>query len=204
MDNQLYNSKGQTVNARSNDSGITLVNNLGAKYQEAVLSSNVFSVCNQSGITTQAGLSATSPALTLYNPTGSGINAVILYAGCTNSVAFAAASVIWLGANINIAAAAAVTGTPTTAHSCGMLGNAKNPTIKPFLAATLPTAPIAIATLGVGLTGAITTTPQIPIIGRWFDGTLILAPGSALSFQTSTASGTSGFFGEFVWFETDI
>ena len=186
-----------------NENGNLLVNNLSAKYQEAVVTGNVFTVSNQSGITTQAGLSATTPALTLYNPAGSGVNAVVLYAGCTNTVAFAAASVIWVAANTNIVAAA-VTGTATTAHRCALLGNGKQPSIQPLLAATLPAAPIAVSILGVGLTGAITTSPTGQTLGRYFDGSLIIAPGAALSFQTSAASGASGFFGEFIWIEFAI
>ena len=120
--------------------------------------------------------------------------------GCVASVAFAAASVIWLAANTNLAAAV-VTGTATTAQRCSYLGNAKAPSCIPLLAATLPAAPIAVATLGVGLTGAITTAPSVATLGRYFDGSLILAPGSAVSFQTSTASGASGFFGELIWEE---
>lgn len=172
-------------------------------YYEPSSRANIFSVCNQSGITTQAGISATTPALTLFNPKGSGVNACIIYAGCVASVAFAAASVIFVGVNTNIAAAD-VTGTATTAHRCGLLGNGRQPSIVPLLAATLPAAPVGAAIIGVGLTGAITTTPTSAVLGRFFDGTLILSPGSAISFQTSTASGTNAFFGEFVWEEIPI
>ena len=200
MDVQGFNSNGQEVNIRTNNAGNLLTNNFAALYQEAVLNGGVYSVANQTGITTQAGLSATTPALTLYNPAGSGKLGVLVYAGCVNTVAFAAASVIWLGANTNLSAAA-VTGTLTTAHRNNKLGSASSNSIQALLAATLPAAPVAIATLGVGLTGAITTVPQIPTLGRSFDGAVIIGEGATLSFQTSTASGASGFFGEFVWFE---
>ena len=174
-----------------------------ARFYEAVARGKVWGVANQAGITTQAGLSATTPALTLFNPKGSGVNGVIWFAGANNSVAFAAAALIWLGANTDIAAAD-VTGTATTAHRNLLLGNGSQPAIRPLLAATLPAAPIAIASIGVGLTGAITTLPVVPTVGRWFDGSLVLAPGSAISFQTSAASGATGFFGEFVWEEVSL
>lgn len=183
-----------------NSAGNLLINNFAALYQEAVLAGNVYSVANQSGVTTQAGLSATEPALTLYNPAGSGVKGVLVYAGCVNSVAFAAASVIWLGANTNVAADA-VTGTLTTAHRNSNLGKANGNRIQALLAATLPAAPVAIATIGVGLTGAITTIPQLSPTGRRFDGAIVIGEGTAISLQTSTASGASGFFGEFVWIE---
>jgi len=200
MDIQGYNGNNE-VGVKVNADGNLLINNFAARYQEAVLSGKVFTVSNQTGITTQAGLSATTPALTLYNAAGSGVNGVLLYAGCVNTVAFAAASVIWLGINSNVVAAS-VTGTATTAHRNNLLGSG-SPTLQPLLAATLPAAPVGGPILGVGLTGAITTTPQLSPTGRWFDGGFIIAPGTAVSFQTSTASGASGFFGEFIWFETE-
>lgn len=199
MDIQGYYGS-STKNLQVNINGAILNAPYTAPYQEAVNTGNVYSVANQSGITTQAGLSLTTPALTLYNPVGSGVKGVLVYAGCVNTVAFAAASVIWLGANTNLSAAA-VTGTLTTAHRNNNLGSASGNKIQALLAATLPAAPVAISTLGVGLTGAITTTPQIATLCRYYDGAIIIDEGAALSFQTSTASGASGFFGEFIWFE---
>ena len=173
------------------------------KYYEPCSRGQVFGVSNQAGITTQAGLSPTTPALTLFNPKGSGVNAEILFAGYNASVAFAAAALIWLGLNTNIAAAD-VTGTLSTAVRNMLVGNGKASQIQALLAATLPVAPVAGPSIGVGLTGAITTLPSVPTQGRWFDGSLILSPGSAVSFQTSAASGALGFFGEFIWRETLI
>ena len=193
---------GTDTEVRMGKTGELAIGNTHGFNYEAVSYGNVFMAANQSGVTTQAGLSVTTPALTLFNPKGSGVNAVLIYAGCNASVAFAAASIIWIGANTNIAAAD-VTGTAATVKNA-LLGNAKNPACSCFTAATLPAAPVAIATLGVGLTGAITTIPSMGAINRYFDGAIVLAPGSAISFQTSTASGTSGFFGEFIWEEVPI
>lgn len=188
---------------RQTRTGGQVVSDEHARFYEATVRQNVYTVANQAGITTQAGLSATTPALTLYNPAGSGVVGVLIYAGFVASVAFAAASVIWLGANTTLSATA-VTGTLTTAHRNGLLGGGTGNKVQSLLAATLPAAPVAIASLGVGLTGAITTIPSISTSGRYFDGGIILYPGSALSFQTSTASGASGFFGEFIWEEVII
>ena len=190
------------VDVKVNSDGNLLVNQYSAKFQELVKTAKVYTVSNQTGITTQAGLSATTPALTLYNPSGSGVNGVLLYAGCVNSVAFAAASVIWLGFNTNVVAAA-VSGTLTTAHRNNLLGGASSNALQALLAATLPAAPVGGPIIGVGLTGAITTIPQLSPTGRWFEGGIIIAPGTAISFQTSTASGASGFFGEFIWAEVE-
>jgi hypothetical protein len=168
-----------------------------------VLQGNCYAVANQAGITTQAGLSATTPALTLYNPAGSGKYGVLWYAGATFEVAFAAAAAVFIAVNTNVLAAA-VTGTLTTSHRNLLLGSANTPSVTPLLAATLPAAPVAIAQLGVGLTGAITTTPTSQIMEEWFDGSIILSPGTALSIQTRTASGGSSTFCTYMWQEIDV
>lgn len=196
----VYGTTGGTVPFTADVTGASRAANAHGLYFDACSRGNVFHVANQSGVTTQAGLSATTPALTLFNPTGSGVNGVLLYAGYVNSVAFAAASVVWLGANTNLKAAD-VTGTLASAARCGFLGNGATSKIQAFTAATLPAAPVGVAILGVGLTGAITVSTNLPPTGRYFDGSIILKPGSAISFQTSTASGASGFFGEFVYEE---
>src|ERR1043165_4937043 len=85
-------------------------------YHEAVSRGNAFASANQTGVTTQAGLSGTTPALTLYNPAGSGVLASVLWISVTFTVAFAAAAAIFLAANTNIAAAA-VTGTAATVRN---------------------------------------------------------------------------------------
>ena len=171
------------------------------QFSDAALRGKVFACANQTGVTTQAGLSGTTPALTLYNPKGSTVNAVMLYAGCVMTVVNAAAAVVWLAANTS-PIAAAVTG--TKAGVCSLIGSEAISQVQAFTAATLPAAPTAICQLGVGLTGAITLLPSMPAIGRYFRGEIVIAPGGAVSFQTSTASGASGFFGEFIWEEAPI
>lgn len=170
-------------------------------FREAVEAGRCFSVCNQAGVTSQAGLSATTPVLSLYNPASSGKIGVLHFAGATFSVAFATAGAVWLAVNSDTAAAA-TTGTRTTAHRNLKLGGGE-PSLTPLLAATLPAAPVAISLLGVGLTGAITTIPQLQTLGRWFHGAVVLQPGTTISIQTGVASGTSGTFCEYIWEEQD-
>jgi hypothetical protein len=198
----VFAGDGSTIVQRSGRTGATVVADAHARFTEAVQRGNCYFVANQTGVTTQAGLSATTPVLTLFNPKGNNKNLVIMYAGATFTVAFAAASVIWLAANTNIAAAD-VTGTAATVRNA-LIGNAANPSGTALTAATLPAAPVAVSILGVGLTGAITTIPSLPAYGRVYDGSLIVAPGGALSFQTSTASGASATFAELAWEEVPI
>lgn len=193
-------AKGSKAQPTLSRDGSTVVRDY---FAEAVDRGRVFATCNQTGVTTQAGLSATTPVLTLYNPAGSGVNARLWFAAAHFEVAFAAAASVWLAANTNLVAAA-VTGTLTTAHRNLKLGGVQqgNKALS-MTAATLPAAPVAIALLGVGLTGAITTVPGMLPFARWFNGAVVLRPGSAVSIQTSTASGASATLCEYIWEEED-
>lgn len=168
----------------------------------AVERGNCYIVANQAGVTSQAGLSATTPVLTLYNPLGSGVRGRLWYAAAHFEVAFAAAASVFLAAGTN-SVAAAVTGTLTTAHRNLKLGgtNAQGNKIVPLLAATLPAAPVAIDLLGVGLTGAITTVPGISPFARWYNGAILIEEGCNISIQTSTASGASSTLCAYIWEE---
>jgi hypothetical protein len=194
---------GQAHAARMNRSGGWLTAPVSARFQEAVLRGNCFGVAQAAGVASQAGLSATTPVLTLYNPAGSGKNAVLWYAAASFGVANNAAATVWLAANTNTAAAAP-TGTLTTTHRNLLLGSANNPAVTPLLAATLPAAPVGIAMLGIGLTGAITVETTAKLIGGWLDGAVIMGPNTCISIQTSTASGALGLWTSYMWEEIDI
>lgn len=196
-------SDGSTNPVRSDKTGALVVTQGHGRFQEAVEQGYVFAVVNQTGVTSQAGLSATTPVLTLYLPLGSNKKVAIWYVGVTFLVAFAAASAIFVAVGTELQAAA-VTGTLTTAHRNLKLGCSDGPAARTLLAATLPAAPVAVGLLGAGLTGAITTIPFIQTLERWYDGALILLPGSNLSIQTSTASGASAMLCEYIWEEIPI
>lgn len=179
--------------------------NVKDEFMALVDAGKAFIVANQAGVTSQAGLSATTPVLTLYNPAGSGVTGKLWYAAAHFEVAFAAAASVWLAAGTNTVAAA-VTGTLTTAHRNLKLGgtNAQGNKVVPLLAATLPAAPVAIDLLGVGLTGAITTVPALPPMSKWYAGMVRIEPGCNISIQTSTASGASSMLCSYIWTEEDL
>ena len=187
---------------RGDKFGCGMVGMAHGKYQEMALRGNLFTACNVAGVTSQAGISATTPVLTLYNPAGSGINGALIFAGAMFTVAPATAGGVFLCANTNVAAAA-VTGTASVTMKNALLGGAA-PSLTPLLAATLPAAPTGIDLLGVNFTGAITTVPYAQVLGKWYDGAIIVAPGTALSIQTGVASGASGMFCTFMWEEIPI
>ena len=203
MDIDVLTPRGSRV-LRGSEGGEGIFGQAHARYYESIVRGNAFVVANQSGVTSQAGLSATTPVLSLYNPAGSGVNGVVLWAGAFSIVVVAAGMMIWLAANTNIAAAA-TTGTATTAHRNLLLGNGKSPQLQPLLAATLPAAPVAIAMLGdFPGTLALNSQPPTATFYRDIAGGIILAPGSTLSFQTSTASGAAGLLCEVAWEEVAI
>lgn len=185
---------------RLSPEGGVYVADITAPYQAAVLRGNVYGVANQTGVVTKAGLSATTPVLTLFNPADSGVNLVLWYASAIFMVVFPAAAEIWLAANTDTAAAA-VTGTATTTHRNMLLGASGDPKASPLLAATLPAAPVAVSQLGVGLTGAISTIPVIQAVERWFDGGIIMKPNTAISIQTGTVSAAVATLCEYIWEE---
>lgn len=196
-------AQGSSLAVRRSPEGGFYVADITARFQAAVLRGNVYGVANQTGVATQAGLSATTPVLTLFNPADSGKNLVLWYASAIFMVVFAAAAEVWLAANTDTAAAV-VTGTATTTHRNMLLGASGDPKASTLLAATLPAAPIALSQLGVGLTGAITTEPTHQAMERWYDGSVILKPNTAVSIQTGTASGAVATLCEYIWEETPV
>lgn len=204
---QLQGTVGQETAQPGTSHAVTLTRNVALRtantqgsLQDAVERGNTYGVCSQSGVTSQAGLSAMTPVLTLANPTGSGVNGILWFAGATFTVAFATAGAIWLAHSAVPAALA----TLATTHRNLKLGGSQGNKVKALLACTLPAAPVAISLLGVGLTGAITTTPQAQTLGRWYNGSVIVEPGQAISIQTGVASGASGMFCEYIWEEIPV
>lgn len=189
--------------ARGDKTGALVVSQGHGSFQEAVDGDNVYAVCNQVGVVTQIGLSLTTPVLTLTNPPGSEINAVIWYVGCHFNVIFGAIASIFVAVGTNTAAAP-VTGTLTTTHRNMKLGLPQGNKAIPFLAATLPAAPVAIGLLGSGGTGAVNLQCTIVQLERWFNGSIVLQPGTNLSIQTIAASGAAATFCEYIWEEVRI
>lgn len=193
---------GSNPTARGSNDACAVVQHGHAKYQEAVYRGNCYAVADQAGAALAAGLSASPVNVCLFNPKGNNKLAVIWHASIVSTVAPAAIVAVWIGANHNIAAAA-VTGTAGSPRNC-LVGNQNAPSILTFTTATLPAAPVAIDVLGALLTGAITVETQNQGLSKWYDGGLIIAPGGALSFQGSAASGAAACFGSWIWEEVPI
>jgi len=165
------------------------------KYQEAALRGNVWSCSNAAGtsVTTQAGLSHTTPMLTLYNPTGSNKALVLLEVNVTPTAAPAAAAGLMLA--YNVATGTAPVHTTAANYMNASMGIGGTPTAVCDRVATLLAPPVAFRYFG-GTTGAAA------ISGATFtdniDGKFIMPPGMAISIQTTSA--VVGV-GHFVWEE---
>ena len=175
------------VQWNGNKGGAALVTQYGSALEEAVERGNVFATANQSTVTSQAGLSATTPALTIANRNGSGRRVKLWYVSCTSLVAAGAGAAILAALGRWSATAVTETTAATTANM--KTGDATAPAGVACLAvATLPAAPVAIGILGAQTTAAITTSPVGSFFERWYNGALFIDEGRNFSLQTSTAS----------------
>jgi len=189
---------GTNPNLRLDNMGGLTATQLLPRYYETTYRRQMYTVANQTGVTTSAALATTYVGLCLANPTTSTVNVVVTKVGYAFSVAFAAAS------NIGI-----MTGTGATIST--NLVTARNRFVggvgAQCLASTsltLPGTPVLETLFATGTTAAITTAPNG--VGNIVDleGSLILPPGAFAAFYTSTASGASAFQGSFQWIEVPL
>lgn len=169
---------------RSAHDGAAVVCDGRGRYTEATMRENVFIGANAFGtaVTTQAGLSATTPALTLYNPVGSGVLLSVLNVTVNMTAEPAAITDLCLAYNAKNATAPATTTDATMA--CARLGSTAAPKGRCYRVATLAAAPVACRMLGAcdtGLTAAMVINDDV-------GGAILLEEGVALSIQTRTAA----------------
>ena len=159
---------------------------------EQARSGNVYHSCS-TGAVTLSTVSATCTGLVLSNPIGSGVNVVLKEACFTPSTAPAGAAVVGLAISPSIAAIEVVHTTPAVIHNAITTGsNADVGKAKVDAAATLAAAPVWFKPLG-SVVAASSITPDAYIYE--FDGTIILPPGTNISFSylTTAAVGIASF-----------
>lgn len=208
---------------RGDLTGALVTQDAHARLQEAVLSGNVWIGANPAGtpVTTQAGLSATTPALTLFNPLNSPVNLVLWTV--TINVTTAAQASFELGVNFpNVAGVPTGPGTLTNANvfnallATGVTGSTTAITTQGqwgqcYRVATLSATPLAFMYLGSSNFTAAGSgaggTSVSPVAYGWqtgvfpIDGGVIIPPGVAISIQTSAAVACVA---SFVWEEVPI
>jgi hypothetical protein len=184
-------ANGAESDLRLNKSGSTVVAQGKSPYSEGVLAGDIYIGANLGGtvVTTQAGLSATTPALTLYNPVNSGVNLVLINVSIGINASPAAATRFMLA--YNLASAAAPSATTLANVTNALVGTAKGPIGQCYRICTLAAAPLALRYLG-GTVGA-SSTSAFQLMDD-IDGQIILAPGVALSVQCSSAADITASF----------
>jgi hypothetical protein len=196
-------SAGANPTLRQGQLGELIINELHGRYYETTYRRNMFTAALTSGTTTSAALSTTFTGFLLLNPNNSSVNFVINKIGMSFLVAFTAAAAIGIQTgNQNTAALSGLTTTNTQIRS-NFVGQPATSVGLTYSAATT-TAPALQMLFGAGLTGAITTTPQIPGFAVDIEGSLIIPPGAWIGTYTSTASGASGTLATITYEEVPI
>lgn len=175
-----------------------LVTNTTPKYEFSALNGEIFHGANVAGtaVTTQAGLSATTPALTLYNPVTSSVNLVLLKVRVSVHAAPAAASDLMLayGSVTETAPSSTTDATMVSAK----VGTTAAPVGRCYRIATLATAPTACRYLGSVI--AASSTAFVQVVDD-VDGAIVLTPGACVSIQATTAI---SILASFTWKEVAI
>lgn len=189
---------GQLMTVPLNDKdGSQLLTNSSAEYEYSSINGEIFIGANLAGtaVTTQAGLSATTPALTLYNPVNSGKKLVLITTTIGVNAAPAAASTLMLAYNSTSSAAPASTTDATMVSS--LIGSTAAPAGRCYRVATLAAAPVAFRYIGSVL--AASSTGVIKLIDN-INGEIVIPPGGCVSVQATTAI---SIFASFTWKEID-
>lgn len=191
-------SAGVQATARLDNLGGLAATQLLPRYYETTYRRSMFTIANQTGITTSAALSTSYTGLVLQNPVGSQFNIVLTKVGYAFTVAPTAAVVVGLMTGVNATTFTTNLVVPRNRYVGGItsIGVASTNT-------TIAT-PVLETVLGTVLTGAITTQSQQAPTVVDMEGSLILTPGAFVAFYTSTASGASGFLGSFQWVEVPL
>lgn len=193
-----YNAGTLAVMKVRDSNSSLLTTNAAAEYEFDSLNGSIWIGANAAGtpVTTQAGLSATTPALVLYNPVNSGVNLVLLKVNVAVTAAPAAASTIMLAYNSSTATAPSSTTSATVTSS--KVGVAGAPRGECYRVSTLAAAPTACRFLGGILAAASTNLVKI---SDNVNGEIVLAPGACVSIQATTAVAV---LCDFTWKEVAI
>jgi hypothetical protein len=213
-------SAGTQVPGRAGNMGETIISKLHGDFYEANYQGKLFStgttaaVALTSTTATATGLTATAtPILGIYNPSGSGYNAVILQTVLNtflnNVTSVAPGAYVWAAA---VGQGAVSTGlTPWNRKTLTQTGSV----CKGFAGATALTglagaltvmtaAPFQVAS-GLLTTTVAAATPTPSVGGlEVYNGSLIVPPGGVLALMNTISVTTHSFYGSLLWEEVPI
>lgn len=184
-----------TVNPLTTDEfGSLFTANASGKYAAAARAGRLFSVCNQTNVTTTAALATTWTGLGVGNPATSGKDYIFHEFGWAQEVVMNTEGVIGLMvAPVGDMAQAIV-------PRCAKYGYATTTALTDN-GATIGT-PILIRVCGSSMEGAISTVPSLGMNIYNIDGSIVIPPGYALLTYTFAIQ-TSSIQFHFVWEEVD-
>jgi hypothetical protein len=205
---QAGKQTGQNLTAGLGEYSEILASELMPRYYEQNYRGNVFNASNQAAVTAPAALTASSVNFTLYNPLGSGVNAVLNFVDITVAQlteTTAGSYQVLLVANTVPGQAAPSTTTSLTAQS-SLLGSSATPKCKAYSTATLAAVPTVVKPL-FSITSAATISGAIANgSSDNIGGSLILTPGSYISVQGIGTSETTspGLIVGMSWMEVPV
>lgn len=191
------------ADSRAGNMGDLISSQLQPRYYEGTYRKARFNAANSAGVTTTVGVATTYVGICLSNPISSAVNLVLGKIGFSFLVAFTAASALGIMTGFNGSNAVSHT-TPLVPKNSFIGSGVPAPTGAVDSACTLPTAPTVDHIFAAGLTGAITTEPIAASQVVDLEGSIILGPGGYAAFFTSTAGGTSSFWGSLDWTEVPV
>lgn len=177
-------------------SGEQIVSQFMGRYSEAAARKQIFSVCNQTGVTHSAALTTTFVGICVGNPVTSTVNLHLLYFGWTQLIVLGGPATVGIMTGLG-----SITGalTPRNGFVSGPAGQG--------LAtggATIPGTPVLERVFSTQ--GALATASWPPAGPFFIDlaGSIVLPPNTFAASYMSVASGASGFQGFFTWMEVPI
>lgn len=197
---------GVNLNLRAGQLGDLIVSELHGRYYETTYRGNgyLLSVSTAAAVTAYTGGAAGTPMLALYNPVGSGRNAVITKASVGNVVAASAAGTVTFGLYIGVTAAItqATTVTPWNMLTQQQAGSAmtgfRNVALTSGSAASnvIPLESYYWATAA----GAANVTAGPADL----EGSIIIPPGSYAALGGSAALTSATWIGSLQWEEVPV
>jgi hypothetical protein len=159
-----------------------LVSELAPRYYVNAYSGNIFSVC-QTAAAALAAVGTGVTGLTLFNPTGSGKNLILVDIG----VGLTPVTLATVGITVvlaGVAQAATPTGLSSLTPATNLVGAGFLPVAKTYSAATLSTAPTIMRVVGNWSSTALTTSGGATSVPAFIKdevaGAVVVAPGAAI------------------------
>lgn len=200
------NADGAIANMRAGKQGDVVVSELHARYYETTYRGNgyMLSVSTAAAVTAYSGGAAGTPALAIYNPVGSGRNAVITKASVGNVVAASAAGTVTFGLYIGTTAAitqatVVVPWNQATQQQAGSVVTGYRNVALTSGSAASNVVPIASYYWATAAGAALVTGGPVD-----FEGSIIIPPGSYAALGGSAALTSATWIASLQWEEVPV